>query len=125
MKGSSLPINTLIIIIIAIVVLSVVLLFFFGIFTPGTETIQAQQVIATTCAEYATRTQCQGTDEFISQGTEGIAEADVVQESRRQQLVNLASACRTTGIGVCDLGGFSQPGNTCLNICCATFCGSP
>ena len=124
MKGSSLPMNTIVILVIAILVMSALLFFFFGTFTPGADAIQAQQVIATVCGEYAARVQCAGSAEFQIGGLRDDLSSDDSlneQSSRIKKLENLANACATTGIGACE-DQRSLPSDTCMNICCATFC---
>ncbi|MBS3054748.1 MAG: hypothetical protein J4431_04380 [Candidatus Aenigmarchaeota archaeon] len=120
MKGSALPVETIVIVILSIIVLVAVLLFFFGSFTPATEELKARQTIASVCGEYAAKTQCkeeQNSEFFTVPAGDGAAEATAAQIEKGRALV---SACRTASVSEC--AGSTELDAACARICCAAFC---
>ncbi|MBI4018706.1 MAG: hypothetical protein HY364_00445 [Candidatus Aenigmarchaeota archaeon] len=128
MKGSALPVETIVIVILSIIVLGAVLMFFFGSFTPATEELKARQTIVSVCGEYIARTQCEQSRhlDFTSVSlppgadSEDITKASETQAQLSEKAQNLKAACQRTGIVECS--GSGSLDFSCARICCAAFC---
>jgi len=119
MKGSALPMETIVAMVLAVIVLAAVLLFFFGTFTPATEEVKARQTVASICGEYSLSVQCRSVNEFI--GREGLV-GPLAPSDSQDKLVRLSGACHATGVSQCSAAGL--PDDNCLKVCCSVFCPS-
>src|SRR3989344_1571505 len=116
MKGSSLPMDSVVMLILAVLVLSAVVFFFFGTFNPSTDVIKAQQTIAAVCVELA-QYKC---DINIFSGKGG-TDSDFTA-AQNAKMSELDSACAVTKAAT--FTGTGATKQSCIKIFCRMCCPS-
>ncbi|MBI4014547.1 MAG: hypothetical protein HY365_01195 [Candidatus Aenigmarchaeota archaeon] len=121
MKGSSLPMDSVVMLILAVLVLGALVFFFFGTFTPGADAIKAQQTIASVCGELSQYKDC-SLVAFKSGKNIAAGDDETFKTAQGEKLKELNIACATTKAATC--AGSGEAGQSCINICCQTYCPS-